>query len=229
MRRHQDSNNPNQDDPDSFKNVEEYQLLYNELRKLDRTIESKSILVEKLVRDKSRSLEWKSSVNKPCRYSVEFVLNDPATDTALVLTPTTRSFVVNKGTIFRPHSVDSALRCTYFTAADNLATSLANLTIPWGNGNLATRQSAFGCFLSIKDSGSNRAWQNAPIPDAFLNSGIIAPFYFDERSVLMENTEVFVTMDPFKINGDITQFIPTSKTMQYTFQVGFSGHEEFIG
>lgn len=206
--------------------LEDLQLLNNELMRLDRVIEDKSYVIDQLLKKKSRNFDWKASVNKPKRYSVEFIFNVSSQINSI---PLTRSFVVSKGTIFRPRSIDSALKVQLFTEAGDVSTSLTTLTLPIGNsisaGIAPFRNTFFAAFIAISDSGSDREWQNAPFPDSFLLSGLVAPFYMGERAVLMQGTEVFITVTPFSIQAQTS--IPSS-ILQYNFHIGFSGHEEYL-
>ncbi len=197
-------------------------VLHNDLRKIDLAISAKSKLLQSLIEQQPK-LKRTAVKNKRYSNEIEFIPGD--------LTPKIAEFTVDKHTIFRPMSIDWSLRSNLDSGGD-----LINMTSGTGDpvqGTFlsATRNALFSFLLSVSDSGSNREWQNAPIPDTFLLGGILSPFYFGagERAVLSADTLVIMEILPFlsavTINDGASGTIDINSL---SVVISMSGHEEFV-
>jgi len=203
------------------------QMLHNELLKCERALDSKKRAVDILLKKKTKGSV--RNEQKPRIYSTEYEF-DPGD-----LTSQVKSFVVDYGTIFRPADIENSLRVTGFTDAMNTPDSLATLTIPFGDIQSQTgRNGFFEFYYQIRDSGSDREWQNHPQPSPFMMSGLLQGLGFGKRAVLAPGSEVFIEIRPIlsKVLSDPT-FSDTpgpfeGDVTKYTLHVSMHGHEEFI-
>lgn len=195
-------------------NQEDIVQLANELRKLEMVISAKSAKLNNLINNKDFPVK---RLSKSKRYSVmlQFVPGE--------LVPKTNSFTVDKNSIFRPLSIDWSLQVNA-TVED----TIVNAAVPPGPlfSTNPNRNALFSFLLSIRDSGSNREWQNAPIPDVFLLSGMLSPLYngIGERGVLAADTLVSFEVQPFLSVSQIDDILTTINS--YTVIIGMNGHEE---
>jgi len=200
-------------------------MMLNELRKLQRAIDSRKQTIKQVVSQKSRTSAYVRSKQLPKRYSVEIEFDGGS------LVPKTRSFIVDDNTIFRPHSIDYVVKSTLFLSEADPESSLTTITLPHGppiggGSDIVTQESQFGFLIGFRDNGSDREWQSRKIPDQFLMSGIVSPFYMGKRTVLMSGTEVFVDIEPI-LNRSTSPYT-TGTIVKNNVIVSMEGFEEII-
>ena len=207
--------------------MESSQILYNELRKINRSVELKKKELSSILEMKSRTnSNYTRRKQKPKRYSVEIEFD------AGDLSSKSNSFTVDRGVIFRPESIDSAVRSTFYLVPGDPASSLITATLPFGDPSSSlgiTRNGLFSFLLSIRDTGSDREWQNHPIPDSFLLGGMLSPFNFGENAVLSQGTEVFFDVNPQLNPIDPSEsIIFLGSVVKNSLIISMSGFEEIL-
>ena len=234
----------------------EYQIL-QECRELDKEILKRKGQLSSL----AKNLSWGDMrKNRPKRYSVDIDFLPPATADASTpalrtaalefLQPSVESFVVDGGTNFYCSTVESSVRFTGNTninenpfaggAPAYIEGQPATITLGYGNANAGTqegiyRQSLFSFFWEVRDTGSDRDWQNAPQPDVFLCSGRLSPLTLPTFGRIKGGSEVEVKVSPFlnsPENGvfftDFAPPVPESSISKITVQLSFHGFEKIL-
>jgi hypothetical protein len=205
--------------------------LLNEYRKIDRALEQRKREINEL----EKRLKANGNLpldRRPKRYSVEYDF------TPGDLQPQEQSFFVDGGSRFYASSIESTFRVTGQAAVDDggggtIAGQAVTATLPWSPVRDSTRSSQrngyFDFLWTIRDTGSDREWQNVPQPALFLLTGALSPLYLPVPGVIRSGSEVFVNIDPFfsrVVNGSNLGLFQTVST--YTVLVSFWG-EEVIG
>ena len=234
----------------------EYQIL-QECRELDAEITKRKGKLSSLAKD----LSWGDMrKNRPKRYSVDIdFLPPPSVDTSTAelrtsqlefIQPSAESFVVDGGTNFYCSTVESSVRFTGNTNINEnpfaggapvyIEGQPATITLGFGNGNPGTqegiyRQSLFSFLWEIRDTGSDRDWQNAPQPDIFLCSGRLSPLTLPVFGRVKGGSEVEVKVAPIlnsPQNGvfftDVTVDPHLSSISKITVQLSFHGFEKIL-
>jgi hypothetical protein len=200
-------------------------MLINEYRRIDRAIAHRAQVLDQL--EKKAAVSRQNQLNRrPKRYSVEFEF------TPGDLQAQTRSFFVDGGTTFRPKNVESSFRVTGVTVVEafpdpNVPGQIASVTLPYGPVNspgsvAVTRNNFFDYFWTIRDTGSDREWQNRPQPSVFMDSGALGPLQLPVHARVRGGAEVFITVDPF-----FSSVIPTpfDSISRYTLHISLFGTE----
>lgn len=205
-------------------------MLINEVRRIEHAVVQRKALLAKLeqqMRDQGDGV-LNLERERPQRYSVEFsfVPGD--------LQPQERSFLVEGGTLFKCNQLESSFRVVGAAAVDDggggtLAGQNAQVTLPWApvTGNRpSARQAYFDYLWRVRDTGSDRDWQNSNQPSIFMLTGSLMPVVLPVRARIVGGSEVFVTIDPFfsrsVFGSNVGLFFTVS---QYIVHVSFFGTE----
>ena len=168
------------------------------------------------------------------------------------LQPATESFVVDAGTHFRCATIESSMRFTgnaqvFLTPGLNVNAEGQAMTISLGYGNASRGPGGTGLFRndlfefdwSIRDTGSDRDWQNFPQPEVFLCSGRLNPTRLPVFGRIKGGSEVEVTINPvINTAGSgifFTEAIPpgqpteeVSSIKKIIVQISFHGYERIL-
>lgn len=174
------------------------QMLVNEYNSLQRQIEAREREIIDLEDEIRHTLEYRA--RQPRWYNVEFDFE------AGDLEPQERSFFVSGGTYFQPYTLGSALRVSGNTAITTAPGVLGQgqvitAALPWGpllsaNQAYNTRQAYFDYFWQIRDTGSDREWQNEPQPSLFMCGGGLGNIEMPTPGTIRGGSEVFVRIIP---------------------------------
>lgn len=181
------------------------QMIVNEVKRLERVIEKRAKALEQLEAKAQRR-------TAPRRYVLEFSI--PAGTGALPQQPVTRSFVVDKeaSRFFCQDvvcSVSAVGTITGVTSSNKLTLSpewLSTLDFLW----------------RIRDTSTDREWQNEPLPRYFMASGLTAGLNMPWSSPLRPGAEIEVTIVPTLVSGNVVGINPV---LSYTLQIAFVGFE----
>jgi hypothetical protein len=168
------------------------------------------------------------------------------------LQPQLESFVVDAGTYFYCNKVESSVRFTgnvrvtdfsdQFLPSTFIEGQPGTVTLGWGNsGSAAAASSAnfrndmFDFNWEIRDTGSDREWQNIPQPDVFLCSGRLSGARLPIFGRVKGGSEVEVRVSPF-VNrpsegvffSELVQGTTTSKIRKIVVQISFHGYERIL-
>jgi hypothetical protein len=190
-------------------------MLLNEYRRIERAVAQREAQLAAL--EKRAAVSRQNQLNRrPKRYSVEFefVPGD--------LQAQTRSFFVDGGTTFRPRNMESSFR-----VVGTVDGQTASITVPYTTPStvIATafsRQSFFDYFWAVRDTGSDREWQNRPQPSVFMDSGPLGPLMFPVHGRVRGGSEVFITIDPF---FSTVASLVLDSVSRYTLHVSLFGTE----
>lgn len=180
------------------------QMIVNEVKRLERVIDKRAKALAQL----ETKVQQRTA---PHRYVLEFDI--PAGEQALNL-PITRSFVVDKDC--------SRFFCqdvVFSIAAVGEITGVANST------KMTLTPAWFGTldFLwRIRDTSTDREWQNTPLPRYFLASGLTAGLNLPSWSPLRPGAEVETTIVATRADDVIAGF---TLVTSYTLQIAFVGFE----
>lgn len=180
------------------------QMIVNEVNRLERVIEKRAKALEQLEAKVQRR-------TSPRRYVLEFPI--PA-DNKFLNQPFTRSFVVDRD-------------CTRFFC-QSLAVSIAAVgRVPLvANSNKATLPpsvlDALDFTWRIRDTSTDREWQNAPLPRYFLASGLTTALDLPWPATARPGTEIEATLVPSILSQST---ILLSDITSYTVQISFVGFE----
>lgn len=182
------------------------QLLVNELRRIERAVEKRKKVLESLATAKG-----KQNFNR--RYVVDVpleIVNDTVRNV-----PVTRSFVIDRD------SLQFCCREIVYTAS-----AVGTLTVPPGvefAGKFSLPPTAYFWFdWQIRDTYSDRAWQNHPLPSLALGSGKVSGLPLGRPAILPAGTEVLFTIQPLVgASASASAFTATS----FSVQVSFVGYE----
>jgi len=180
------------------------QMIVNEVKRLERVIDKRAKALAQL----EAKVQQRTA---PRRYVLEYDV--PAGSDALNR-PFTRSFVVDKD-------------CSRFFCQD-VVFSIAAVGEITGvaNSNKMTLSPAWFGTLDftwrIRDTSTDREWQNTPLPRYFLASGLTAGLSLPWSSPLRPGAEIETTIVPTQARTSISGF--TSVT-SYTLQIAFVGFE----
>jgi hypothetical protein len=156
--------------------------------------------------------------------------------------------VVDGGTNFYCSTIESSVRFTGNVRVNTIAPSgaapiytegqPATITLGYGNPNPGTnegiyRQSMFSFDWFIRDTGSDRDWQNVPQPDVFLCSGRLGPLILPAFSRVKGGSEVEATVTPtLNVSADGVFFndtvAETTSLTKITVQLSFHGFERIL-
>ena len=237
------------DSPQEIQILKEYRELEKEIAKRKRTLSSLG-----------KKLSWGDmKKNRPKRYSVDLDFKPPPsaeennaeerTASLEFLQPSTESFVVDGGTNFYCSTIESSVRFTGNVKLIENAFAIvpvyiegqpATITLGFGNSNPGSsegiyRESMFSFNWEIRDTGSDRDWQNTPQPDVFLCSGRLSPLVLPVFGRVKGGSEVEVKVSPFlnsPENGlfftDINVDPTLSSITGITVQISFHGYEKIL-
>lgn len=183
------------------------QLLVNELRRVERAIEKRQKVLQSLATAKG-----KQNFNR--RYVLDVPLDVVNEDVRN--TPVTRSFVVDRD-------------CIQFCCREIVFTPFAVGTLEYPGGNTTTGKfslpptSYFWFDWQVRDTYSDRAWQNMPMPSLALASGKVSGLHLGRPAVLPAGTEVLFTVQPLE-GASATPTLRFTAT-SFSVQVSFIGFE----
>lgn len=180
------------------------QMIVNEVKRLER-------VVEKRVRALAQLEAKVQQRTAPRRYVLEYDL--PAGSDALNR-PFTRSFVVDKdcSRFFCQDVVFSIAAVGQITGVTN--SNKMTLTPEWAG--------TLDFTWRIRDTSTDREWQNTPLPRYFLASGLTAGLSLPWSSPLRPGAEIETTVVPTQANPFIFGF---DSVTSYTLQIAFVGFE----
>lgn len=207
---------------------EQEAMIINKVRRQERAIKSREAIIadlQKKVRDSQASLLDR----RPRRYSVEFSFEPGVTQ------PQEKSFTVNAGTVFRCHSLETSFRVIGQAAVDDggggvTSGQFVNVTLPWstvsggGSTRSSSRQRFFDYEWQVRDTGSDREWQNVRQPSIFMLTGALSPAWLPVQATLRGSSEVFVRIDPFYSVANITNG-PFNSIESFILHISFAGTE----
>lgn len=183
-------------------------ILVNELRRIDRAMGETQRVLD--AADKKSGLRV-----IPHQYSVELsfdVVTSPDTPT-----PDVKSFVIDRDC--------QAFFCckisyTLLAVGEIAVTATANkITIP-----AKTRGLSCPFMWTVRDSSSDREWQDQPMPSFLLASGQVDGHRLPKPAILPSGSEVQVSAQPLVTTARVVGF--TVDTVQrYIVQMSFSGFE----
>lgn len=180
------------------------QMIINEVKRLERVIDQRSKALAAL-----EAKVQKKTV--PRRYVLEY---DVPAGTASLYRPFTRSFVVDKdcSRFFCQDVVFSVAAVGEITGVAN--SNKMTLTPQW--------QGPLDFTWRIRDTSTDREWQNTPLPRYFLASGLTAGLSLPWSAPLRPGAEIETTIVPTQAQTPISQFTSVSS---YTLQIAFVGFE----
>jgi len=191
---------------------EQDQLLINEMRRIDGAIKKRQKVIESLA-----SAQGKKIFNR--RYVIDLpvaIIGDPGSP-SISLEPVYRSFVVDRD-------------CVYFFCKELVYTVAATASIfqPFGAptaGKVSLPNTLVGVWFNweVRDTYTDRSWQNLPLPCFAMGSGKTSGFPLSRPAALPAGTEVQFTLAPF------SDFLQGSGLIDavsaFSVQVSFSGFE----
>jgi hypothetical protein len=219
----------------------------------ERTIHAELMKLERLIAERKKSLQAllaqvparkKGLQRRPRRYSLEFEF-EPSTprfslggyDTRNGLQPQTRSFTVDGGRPFIVDAIDTSLRVMGIAAARTgaglVAGQACTITLPYGknvnsNDVAQYRNDYLEFFWSLRDTTTDRQFQNMRQPSVFLLSGTLSPATLPLSQTLPGGSEVEMTVEPTFALATIDDESTYGKffaVRKYTLQVSFHGRE----
>jgi len=179
------------------------QMIVNEVKRLERVIEKRAKALAQIeVKAQQRT--------SPRRYVLEYDV--PAGVDALAR-PLTRSFVVDRD-------------CSRFFCQE-VVTSVSAIGQITGVANsnkftLSPELSIFDFTWRIRDTATDREWQNTPLPSYFLASGLTSPLSMPWSAPLRPGAEVETTIVPTQSGAAFPGF---DSVTSYTLQIAFVGFE----
>lgn len=209
-------------------------MLVNDFRRIGRAIAARKVAIEKLSKKAKRGAGLLNlSVERPRRYGIEFSF------TPGDLQPQERSFVVNGGTKFLCRTLESSFRAIGTSGVDDgaggtVAGQRVQVTMPFSaafasGGGIGSRGYArnryFDYEFQIRDTGSDREWQNVRTPSNIMMSGMIAPCRLPVRAHIKGGSEVFVRVDPFLSESSFVGLSSFFSVSAYVVHISFSGTE----
>lgn len=172
---------------------------------------------------------------RPRRYSLEYEFAPIVPYEGVTPAPQTKSFLVDGGRPFLIDSIDTSLRVTGQAAVRTGAALVAgqdvSITLPFGLSPTTVRQyrnEYFDFFWSIRDTTTDRAFQNVRQPSVFLLSGALGPVTLPIDQKLPGGSEVEMTIEPTFAVSTATPAATFGKffnVRRYTLQVSFMGRE----
>lgn len=198
---------------------DDYVALSNEYNRLQRQLLSKTQQLEALLGKNAPAgefpVDFAGQHNR--RYGIDFQFVPGQ------IVPQELSFTVEHGTIFRCAAIESFVRAVG-TAEDPYSGEdvAVQATLPW-----ADRLINFDYFWKIRDTGTDREWNERPQPSLFGGGGYVGPRWFPRRNVLGGGTTVFMQINPFiSRTAPVTgSFFQGGSLNNYIVHVGFIGHQ----
>lgn len=139
------------------------------------------------------------------------------------LIPQESSVTVEHGSIFRCAYVESFVRGVG-TADDPYSGEEVSVqaTLPWSD-----RLRYFDFLWKIRDTGTDREWNERPQPSLFLGGGYFGPLWLPRRIILGGGTTIFAELSPIRsVTTPIAgSFFQGGSIENYTVQVSFVGHQ----
>lgn len=180
------------------------QMIVNEVKRLERVIEKRAKALAQL----EAKAQQRTS---PRRYVLEYDI--PAGDDALAR-PLTRSFVVDRdcSRFFCQEVVTSVSVIGQITGVAN--SNKFTLSPEWTG--------ALDFTWRIRDTATDREWQNTPLPSYFLASGLTSPLSMPWSTPLRPGAEVETTIVPTQSGAALLNF---DSVTSYTVQIAFVGFE----
>lgn len=195
---------------------ESEQMLVNEIRRIERAVDKRKKVIEDLSSKKKRNLNRRYVLDIP----IELVRVPDFDESFVVNTqPVTRSFVVDRD-------------CVYFCCRELVYTpSVVGALRPVGTdfdviqGKFSIPNTAYFNFnWEVRDTFTDRAWQNLPLPDLAMGSGKTSGLPVGRFAILPAGSEVLFTLYPLSWAIEDTfgagGLRPTSLSIQVSF-VGF--------
>jgi hypothetical protein len=184
------------------------QMMINDARAIERAIEQRTAKVDALEK-RLKTRRARHLAERPKRYGVEFRYESDLPSNLLQQRyPAQRqSFTVDGGTEFRCTEVSTSVRVIGQAQVDPTAAGqFVDITLPYdiaaGNGGGSAkpqnRQFYLEFFWQIRDTGSDRAWQNMEMPSVFLLSGHISPLFLPAPCTLLGGTKTVVETRPVR-------------------------------
>lgn len=180
------------------------QMIVNEVKRLERVIDKRAKALATL-EDKSQRR------TAPRRYVLEFSI--PAGN-GVLNQPVTRSFVVDKEA--------SRFFCQDVVCSVSAVGTIASVA----NSNKLTLspewEGALDFLWRIRDTSTDREWQNEPLPRYFMASGLTAGLNMPWSSPLRPGAEIETTIVPTFASDVLVGINPV---LSYTLQIAFVGFE----
>lgn len=185
------------------------QMIVNEVNRLERAIDKRAKALAQLEAKTQKR-------TSPKRYVLEFIV--PA-DTRFLSQPFTRSFVVDKDCQrFICQSIVASVAVVGQVSGFGATSQGSNkLTLPPESTN------ALDFLWRIRDTSTDREWQNQPLPRYFLASGLTSAFDLPWSAPVRPGAEIETTIVPTVIGSNPTFSI--SDVVSYTVQISFFGFE----
>lgn len=185
------------------------QMIVNEVKRLERVIDKRTKALAQL----DEKIQKRTS---PRRYVLEFPVpaETAAVATAATNQPVTRSFVVDKD------------RARFF-CQDVVFSVSAVGTVIGSSSNKATLSPEFNLLdftWRIRDTSTDREWQNTPLPRYFMASGLTTGLNMPWPAPLRPGAEIETTIVPTLVSASALT-AGFSNLTSYTVQVSFVGFE----
>ncbi len=187
--------------------AENEQMMLNELRRLERAINARRKVIEDMGKKPTLSVT-------PRRYVLDFAFKAPAS--AAALPPVTRSVVID-----REAPVFYCKEMTYAVTAQGTlsVTSVgARITI-----SPHLRDIIFPFTYKVRDSATDREWQNLPLPSTALGGGWVGGMPLSKKAMLPAGTELSCEVNPLVAATSVASVF--SSIASYTVQITFVGFE----
>lgn len=200
----------------------------NEYNRLQRQLESKTQRLDALLAANGRAgdfpVDFLGAIPRVYALTASFDVLDPDNTVYEGIEPVEADFTVDRGTIFRAAYMESVVRAVG-TATDPYTSpavaSAVQATLPWNS-----RLRVFDYTLFLRDTGTDREWQDRPQPSMFGGGSYVGPLWFPRRCILSGGTTVYGLIQPTVIAPIAEYFNGDSGTVQsYTVQINIWGHQ----
>jgi hypothetical protein len=183
------------------------QMIVNEVKRLERIVEKRAKTLAQL----EAKVQQRTA---PRRYVLEFDVPASSAISGATYRPLTRSFVVDKDSsrFFCQDVVFSVAAVGEITGVTN--SNKMTLSPQW--------QGTLDFTWRIRDTATDREWQNVPLPRYFLASGLTAGLPLPWSAALRPGAEIETTIVPTQVRSTISGF---NSVTSYTLQIAFVGFE----
>ena len=183
------------------------QMIVNEVRRLERFIEKRAKTLAQL----EEKVQQRTS---PRRYVLEYDIPTSSSPLFVGRTSLTRSFIVDRD-------------CSWFFCQDVVCSIAAvGQIVGVVNSNKMTLSMEWTDLLDftwrVRDTSTDREWQNEPLPRYFLASGLTAGLSLPWSAPLRPGAEIEVSVVPTFVRTVIPNFTAVTA---YTVQIAFVGYE----
>lgn len=191
----------------------------NEYNRLNRQLDAKKQQLEALLGQNAPAGQFPTDFagQHNRRYSIDLAFAPGE------LIPQELSVTVEHGTIFRCAAIESFVRAVG-TADDPYSGEEVSVqaTLPWSD-----RLRYFDYLWKIRDTGTDREWNERPQPSLFGGGGYFGPLWLPRRVVLGGGTTIFAEVSPIVSLATPTQssFFQGGSLNSYVVQISFIGHQ----